>query len=81
MALLKIEKCDTYCTVLVRQRERSKDYLVEPGTAPLGKVPVPVVVVHVEGGEGETVVTVHGVPGVAVVQVLVVEPEGVPLTA
>ena len=43
--------------------------------------PEAVVVVHVEGGEGETVVTVHGVPGVAVVQVLVVEPEGVPLTA
>jgi hypothetical protein len=56
------------------------NYLVEPGTASLCKVSVPVVVVHVEGGEGETVVAVHGVPRVTVVQVLMVQAERVPLT-
>ncbi len=56
------------------------NYLVEPGTASLCKVAVPVVVVHIEGGEGETVVAVHRVPRVAVVQVLVVQAERVSLT-
>ncbi len=55
-------------------------YLIEPGTASLSKVTVPVVVVHIEGGEGETVVAVHGVSRVAVVQVLVVQAERVSLT-
>jgi hypothetical protein len=54
-------------------------YLVKPCATSLCKIPVPVVIVHIEGGEGEAVVAVHGVPGVAVVQVLVVQTERVTL--
>ncbi len=57
----------------------SKTYLVEPRARALRKIAVAVVVVHVEGGEGHAVVAVQGVAGVAVVQVLVVHPERVPL--
>ena len=56
-------------------------YLIKPGTTALRKVAVPVIIVHVEGGEGEPVVAVHGVSCVAVVQVLVVQPERVPFAA
>ena len=45
-------------------------YLVKSGTTPLPKVSVPVVVVDVKRGEGNVVVTVQGVAGVPVKQIL-----------
>ena len=55
--------------------------LVQPGAAALHELAVSVVVVDVEGGEGQTVVAVHGVAGVTIVQVLVIQPEGVSLAS
>ena len=48
----------------------AKNYFVQSSAASLGKVSGPVVVVHVERGERESVVAVERVSGVAVVQVL-----------
>ena len=45
-------------------------YLVKSGTTSLPKVSVPVVVVDVKRGEGNVVVTVQGVAGVPVKQIL-----------
>ena len=45
-------------------------YLVKSGTTSLPKVSVPVVVVDVKRGEGDFVVTVQGVAGVPVKQIL-----------
>ena len=45
-------------------------HLVKSGTTSLPKVSVPVVVVDVKRGEGNVVVTVQGVAGVPVKQIL-----------
>jgi hypothetical protein len=49
---------------------RDPNYFVKPSATSFREISGPVVVVHVEGGEGQAVVAVQRVAGVAVVQIL-----------
>ncbi len=53
--------------------------LVEAGAAALGKVSLPLIVVDVEGGEGQAVVAVQRVARIPVEEILMVQPKPIRL--